>query len=112
MAAEVYKQLASLLENVDRQLRLMGLWQQQSPTAQALASTEPFAVDELSFNQWLQFIFLPRMQQMVSAESPLPDNCSIAPMAEEFFKQQTADKKQSAAMINDLAAIDQLISKN
>ena len=112
MAAEVYKQLASLLENVDRQLRLMGLWQQQSPTAQALASTEPFAVDELSFNQWLQFIFLPRMQQMVSAESPLPDNCSIAPMAEEFFKQQAADKKQSAAMIKYLAAIDQLISKN
>ena len=112
MAAEVYQQLASLLETVDQQLRLMGLWQQQSQIPQALDSTEPFAVDKLSFNQWLQFVFLPRMQQMIAVESPLPDNCSIAPMAEEFFKQQTADKKQGAAMINDLAAIDQLISKN
>jgi uncharacterized protein YqcC (DUF446 family) len=112
MAAEAYQQLAGLLENVDQQLRLMGLWQQQSPTPQALASTEPFAVDQLSFNQWLQFIFLPRLQQMIAAGLPLPDNCSVAPMAEEFFKQQTADKEQSAAMIKYLAAIDQLISKN
>jgi len=112
MAAEVYQQLASLLETVDQQLRLMGLWQQQSQIPQALDSKEPFAVDKLSFNQWLQFVFLPRMQQMIAAESPLPDNCSIAPMAEEFFKQQAADEKQSAAMINYLAAIDQLISKN
>ncbi len=112
MAVEVYQQLASLLEDVDHQLLAMDLWQQQSPPAQALASTEPFAVDQLSFSQWLQFVFLPRMQQMVEAQSPLPDNCSIAPMAEEFFKQQAADKKQSAAMIKYLAAIDQLISKN
>ena len=109
---DIYAQLQLLLRDLEAELVIKQQWATQDMTPKDLVSTEPFAIDKMSFSQWLQFVFLPRMQQMVEAQSPLPDNCSIAPMAEEFFKQQAADKKQSAAMIKYLAAIDQLISKN
>lgn len=104
---EHYRTLADLLIELEKELRLMQLWEIQSPAPEALASVEPFAVDQLSFNQWLQFVFLPRMYALVESEASLPDNCSIAPMAEEFFKGQ---KVEAAAIISRLAAIDRLIT--
>jgi uncharacterized protein YqcC (DUF446 family) len=101
-----HKQLAGLLLAVEQELRAMQRWDQQRPSAEALASSEPFAIDKLSFNQWLQFIFLPRMAGIVEAVSALPEKCSIAPMAEEFYKAEQVD---AISLIRHLAAIDAFI---
>ena len=104
--ADHHRQLASLLLDVEKELRAMQLWDQQIPPAQALASSEPFAIDQLSFNQWLQFIFLPKMAEIVETASALPESCSVAPMAEEFYRAEQVD---AISLIRHLAAIDALI---
>ena len=110
---QAHQELSDLLADVSAELKAMGLWQQQPPSAQALASTQPFAVDQLSFNQWLQFIFVPRIAQIIATQAPLPESCSIAPMAEEFFQgQANLDPQKSAAMLVHLAALDRLITHN
>ncbi|MDG1818978.1 MAG: YqcC family protein [Porticoccaceae bacterium] len=101
------QQLSGLLVAVEQELRAMQLWDQHRPSDEALASTQPFAIDKLSFNQWLQFIFLPRMAGIAEAASALPENCSVAPMAEEFCKAEQVD---GVSLIRHLAAIDALIS--
>jgi uncharacterized protein YqcC (DUF446 family) len=106
-----HSKLASLLTAVTNELHTMALWQEQKPAPEALASAEPFAVDQLSFAQWLQFIFIPRMNQLIETESPLPQSCSIAPMAEQSFKADGRDFADSAALIAHLAAIDQLLTE-
>jgi len=103
-----YGRLAGLLMDMEQELRRLDLWQTQSPSEEALASTEPFAVNQLPFDQWLQFIFLPRMRGLVDTKAPLPEQCSIAPMAEEFFKAQEID---GATVVTVLATIDQLITQ-
>ena len=103
---DAYKQLASLLLAVEQELRAMQLWDQQRPSAEALASNQPFAIDKLSFNQWLQFMFLPSMAGIIEAASALPEGCSIAPMAEEFYKAEQVD---AISLIRHLAAIDAFI---
>ncbi|MGB0449492.1 MAG: YqcC family protein [Porticoccaceae bacterium] len=101
-----YRQLADLLLAVEQELRAMQLWDQQVPSAQALASSQPFAIDKLCFNQWLQFIFLPKMAGIIETASALPESCNIAPMAEEFYKAEQVD---AVSLIRHLAAIDALI---
>lgn len=105
-----YRQLANLLLAVEQELRAMQLWDKQVLSAealtQALASSQPFAIDKLNFNQWLQFIFLPRMGTIIESASALPTNCSIAPMAEEFYR---AEQVAAQPLIRHLAAIDRLI---
>ena len=54
-------QVKSLLVDIECELRVLGLWEDEAPSAEALASIEPFAVDTLSFSQWLQFIFVPKL---------------------------------------------------
>ncbi len=78
--------VAELLIDVEASLRQMNLWQDKPPPAEALASTQPFAIDTLGFDQWLQFIFLPTMYHLIENGQQLPTECAIAPMAEEFFR--------------------------
>lgn len=78
--------LAEILMDIEKELRELQLWSDEVPSAEALASQQPFAVDTLSFQEWLQFIFLPRFYAMIEAKAPLPAVCGVAPMAEQVFQ--------------------------
>ncbi|MCL4104281.1 UNVERIFIED_CONTAM: hypothetical protein GTU68_035143 [Idotea baltica] len=79
-------EVAELLLDIESELRQLGLWQKTPPSAAAIASTEPFAVDTLTLSQWLQFVFLPTLYERLDSGSALPGRCGIAPMAEEFYR--------------------------
>ncbi|MFD2016069.1 YqcC family protein [Vibrio olivae] len=53
--------MALQLEELERELQALGLWQTESPTLKQLSSREPFSVDILTPQQWLQWIFIPKM---------------------------------------------------
>ncbi|HEY8569716.1 YqcC family protein [Microbulbifer sp.] len=99
----IYPDIATLLLELEADLRVLSLWDAEPPSPAALASTEPFCVDTLTLPQWLQFVFLPRMSHMVELEMPLPQACGIAPMAEEFFR---GSELPVAALIRKLEEID------
>ncbi|HET8711768.1 MAG TPA: YqcC family protein [Spongiibacteraceae bacterium] len=81
----VHIRIASLLIDIEAELRRLQQWQDEMPPLEALASVEPFCVDTLTFAQWLQFIFLPRMHALAAAQQLPPGRCEIRPIAEEFF---------------------------
>lgn len=99
MKPEVYVQLTDMLCELERHLRELSLWADVALSAHQLASTEPFCVDTLSFPEWLQFIFLPRMSVIIEAQIPLPAKSQIAPMAEEFFQGQLVNGAQVCAVL-------------
>ena len=98
--------VADILMDIEKELRELALWEVAIPSAEALASQQPFAVDTLTFSQWLQFIFIPRMYAIVETDGPLPGNCQIAPMAEEFFRPQVL---ASGALMVQLQRMDRLL---
>lgn len=98
--------VAEQLLLIERELRLLGWWEMQSPSAQVLSSQQPFCVDTLAFEQWLQWIFLPRMKQMLEAGVALPSVSGIQPMAEQVYGGQA---KKARELIKLLGEFDQLI---
>ncbi|WP_440053643.1 YqcC family protein [Pseudoalteromonas sp. T1lg65] len=74
--------LLSLLAELESCLKAAGLWQRQEIDPLALTSTQPFCCDTMSFEQWLQFVFIPKMQLLIRQSEPLPKSMAIAPMAE------------------------------
>ena len=100
-------EIAEVLIDIEAQLRQLGLWDKIPPSTEALASTEPFCVDTLTLPQWLQFIFLPTIYQMLEQEQDLPERCGIAPMAEEFFK---GSGLAVGELVDSLLKIDELLS--
>lgn len=98
--------VAEYLLLIERELRALGWWQTQAPSAQALSSQQPFCVDTLSFEQWLQWIFLPKLKQLLETGADLPCASGIQPMAEQVYGGQ-ADKVR--VLIKLLGEFDQLI---
>ncbi|NVK54004.1 MAG: YqcC family protein [Alteromonadaceae bacterium] len=71
---------AALLMRLKSVMITADIWSSQMPSAQALASQQPFACDTLTFEQWLQFIFIPRLDALFSRGEIAPP-MSILPMA-------------------------------
>ena len=103
-----YQQLSDMLKTLEEGLQREELWLAQTPSNDALSSVEPFAVDTLTFIQWLQFLFLPQIKKNCQEAAELPAVCSIAPMAEEYFKSIQIN---GDTIVSHLTQIDQLITK-
>lgn len=100
-------EIESLLIDIEAELRRLQLWDSELPSAAALASTEPFCVDTLTFPQWLQFIFLPRMRMLCAAQQLPPGRCDIKPLAEQYFSGGRLDV---LALVRVLGELDQRIN--
>ena len=101
-------EVAEILIDIEAQLRQLGQWDKIPPSAEALASTEPFCIDTLTLPQWLQFVFLPTIYRMLEEEQALPRRCGIAPMAEEFFRDSGL---AVGGLVDALLRMDELLSE-
>jgi len=98
--------IADHLLLIEREFIVQGWWQDEPPSDEALESTVPFAVDTMNFEQWLQWIFLPRMKIIIELGHPLPNASGILVMAESVFVDRP---EQSRELRRLLAEFDKLI---
>jgi uncharacterized protein YqcC (DUF446 family) len=98
--------VAEQLLLIERELRVLGWWSEVPPSPQALASREPFCIDTLDFEAWLQWVFLPKMKGILEAGQELPASSGIRPMAEEAYKSRGT---QVVALLDALELFDRLI---
>jgi uncharacterized protein YqcC (DUF446 family) len=103
------KILSALLSDLENELKSLQLWGKNTPSKQALASVSPFAIDTLSFPEWLQFVFIKKMTQLLQIGAPLPTSMAIAPMATEYFKILATNNN---ALITVITRIDMVINEN
>ncbi|MBP0047743.1 YqcC family protein [Marinobacterium sp. AK62] len=99
--------VSALLIDIRTEMDELGVWSAQPPKPEALASTQPFCVDTLDFTEWVQWLLIPRLEEMIARDLPLPQNSQIHPMAEEVFKQMDEDTDR---LLDLLAQLDQLLS--
>lgn len=104
---ERFPQVAEQLLLIERELRVLGWWSDSPPGNEALASREPFCVDTLEFEQWLQWIFLPRMKIILEQDLPLPNASGIVEMAEMVYATRQAEVQILQKL---LAQFDRLIT--
>lgn len=105
---ELHITAAEILMDIEKELRELQLWDVEMLSEEALASEQPFAVDTMTFPQWLQFIFLPRLYFMIEQQLQLPNNCGVAPMAEQYFSVLSLN---SSPLIDHLRKIDRLLTE-
>ncbi len=89
------------------ELKRLGLWSQQRPSDEALASVQPFCVDTMRFEQWLQFVFIEKITLMLEQNIPLPAKFGIAAMSEQYFASRAVD---ATPLTQLLQALDEALS--
>ena len=96
----------TLLKAMEQELKQLELWEPAPPSIEALSSTTPFCMDTLSMSQWLQWIFIPRVQAILDRGTPLPAGANMKPYAEEAF---TVDGVHCPALLELIAQFDELM---
>ena len=85
-------QTADHLLAIEQEMRRIGLWETTPPAKEALESLVPFCYDTLKFEQWLQWVFLPKMKLALEKQIDFPTSSNIATLAEMCFQElQTID---------------------
>ena len=102
MSIPTEKQTLILLTQLRQELKSLTLWQSSRPNLHEMASTLPFHYDTLTFEQWLQFVFIERISLMIDKNQPLPSEISLLPMAEESFKSLGNQANKLFEVINQL----------
>jgi uncharacterized protein YqcC (DUF446 family) len=100
--------LRDLLPELEAELRATGFWSDTSPEKEIYHSTMPFAADRIGVEQWLQWIFIPRVKQLIESGGDLPTDCSIHPYALECFRGKEVRVEN---LLDILYRIDELLSR-
>ncbi len=101
--------VADVVAGIAREMRRAEIWEVTAPSAECMASTQPFCFDTMSFHQWLQWQFLPRINHILDTDAPLPDSSAILPYAEEFLPSLL---DQPERLLFLLHTFDELITRD
>ena len=96
---DIPERIADVLLAVEATLRTSGKWEASCPPAEDLVSPEPFCLDTLRFEQWLQWVFLPRMKQILEQNRPLPEKSGIFVYAQESLPKLDPPSDNLLALI-------------
>ena len=84
-------------------LRELGLWSDARPQL----CHHAFCYDTLELEQWLQFIFLGRMREILEQGDRLPESCAIIPYVEML---SGAGKQVHPTLVSLIQRVDWSIS--
>lgn len=103
--------LRQLLQQLEAEMRTASLWSAVPPSEQAMASTMPFMYDTLHIEEWLQWVFVPRLHALLDADAALPSSCSVQPLAEHEWTHRMP-QGQHATVLELLAQIDATLTQS
>jgi dTDP-4-dehydrorhamnose 3,5-epimerase len=91
-----------LLKAIESELRRLRVWAEQCPNAERMDSTLPFSCDKLSLEEWLQFVFIPRLQFLLDSGAPLPSGAGLAPYAEVVYRERLGERAELVALLGEM----------
>ncbi len=106
MNKEKLAQRAALaVEKIEAEMQRIGYWQQEPLRPEQYEFRQAFAMDTMSYAQWLQFIFLPRVREAIASEQ-FPKSSSVGTQAIREFDGDT----NAAGLVTLLCNFDALFS--
>jgi uncharacterized protein YqcC (DUF446 family) len=76
--------VAEKLNEIEAEMHAVGLWQASPLRPDQLESPGAFGVDKMTFSQWLQFIFIPRVREAVASKQ-FPPSSEVGTQAVREF---------------------------
>lgn len=102
-------QVRQNLRDIELAMRAIDLWRIVPPPATAFESNEPFSIDTMDAEQWLQWVLIPRMYALLESNSPLPARFAITPYFEEALSGD--GRPDCTTLLAQLQRLDDLLNK-
>jgi uncharacterized protein YqcC (DUF446 family) len=100
-------QAQGMIAEIEAEMKRIGYWSPEAPPPEAYSFQKAFAMDTMSFSEWLQFVFIPRVHQVIDEKAPFPQNSMVGAQAiREYDGNDTADH-----LVDLLLSFDRLFTK-
>ena len=73
--------VAAKLDAVEAEMKRIGMWQTEPLPPDAMDFEQAFGADKLSFQQWLQFVFIPNVRDLIATKGKFPRSSQVADQA-------------------------------
>ena len=88
---QLQQQAGRCIDLIEQEMQRIGLWQAGPLRPGQMNFKQAFAMDTMTFAQWLQFVFVPRVREAVAANS-FPSASNVGAQAvREFDGDPNAD---------------------
>ncbi len=82
---DFYQKAAQAIFEIEAEMKRIGYWSALPLLPEAYHFQRAFAADTMSFSQWLQFILIPRVRQIIQERGQFPTNSMVGAMAVREF---------------------------
>ncbi len=80
-----YSTVQQQIESIEQELKSIGFWQSEPLRAEQYDFHAAFALDTMAYSQWLQFIFIPRVNSIIAEHRLFPKSSSVGAQAVREF---------------------------
>ena len=88
-----FDRIAESIAGIESEMKRIGYWSVNPLPDQAYEFSAAFAMDTMSFTQWLQFVFIPRVRQVLEERGSFPGESMVGVQAaREFDGDEKADR--------------------
>lgn len=100
-----FEAVAESATKIEAEMRRAGLWQLSPLPPHAFDSNVAFCGDTMTCEQWIQFVLLPRVREIVADRGQLPQDSQVA-----AYAIRNLDVSGSDALLECLAEFDGLFT--
>lgn len=77
--------VAEKVAEIEGEMRRVGLWQDEPLRPEQYDFRRAFAMDTMTFTQWLQFILVPRVKEIITSGEEFPAGSEVGAQAFREF---------------------------
>ena len=103
-----YKELEAILAEMETELAKLGLWDVPEPEANAFKCTSPFFLDTMELHEWLRYVLIKKLRDLMAASGKLPEKAEIFPYAYEFYHE---DRSRYLGLLRSIHRLDSFFRK-
>jgi len=77
MPMDLYQKAAEKIQAIEDELKALGRWQQEALPETAFENMGAFGANKMSFEQWLQFVLVPRVKEIIKEHGEFPSGSMV-----------------------------------
>jgi len=81
----IFQRASSLADEIELELKRLRRWSNDPLPEEVYQNMGAFGSNTMSFEQWLQFVLIPRVREIVGEQGEFPAESNLAPYAIRYF---------------------------
>jgi uncharacterized protein YqcC (DUF446 family) len=99
-----YSTVKTAIDAIEAEMKSIGLWQAAPLRPEQYHFQQAFGMDTMAYSQWLQFIFIPRVNNIIAEHGQFPKSRSVGVQAMREFDGVT-EASRLLALLSEFGAM-------